>query len=88
MNGQWTVDAQDGNLDFLARLCVAREYDAVGCVPARDDRTALLAENIAELAVDPDLGVIIQNDLENDGRALNFKIGDPLGDGHVQAIPI
>jgi hypothetical protein len=59
-----SVHAEDGNADLLARPCVARHDHAVRRTPAGDHRAAHLAVAAANLAVDPDLGVVVETHLE------------------------
>ena len=69
-------------------LRVARQHDAVGRVEAADAPAAGVAERERQLAVDPDLGVVVDHDLEDDGRAGRVEVADPLGDRDVDPVPV
>ena len=46
-----------------------------------------LAEHERQLAVDPDFRVVVDDDLEDDGRAGRVERADLLRDRHVDAVP-
>ena len=61
------VDAEDRKLNALAGLRVSREDYAIGGVESLDHRSARLPQHPGHLAVDPDLGIIIDHDFKSDG---------------------
>jgi hypothetical protein len=82
------VDAEHGELELLPGLYAVREDHAIGGAVPLDHRAAALAERIVQIAVEPDLGVIVDHDLEHEGRAGRIERADALGDGDVDPIPV
>ena len=82
------VDAEDGDRERLARPRIACQHDAVGRVEAPDRPTAGVADRDRQLAVHPDLCVVVDHDLEDHGRAGRVEVADPLGDRHVDLVPV
>ena|SRR5437667_8535385 len=78
MRGERAVDAKNGDLDFFAGLRVASEQDSIRRIPARDHRAALLSEDVAEYAVNPNLRVIVHDYLKSDNRAPRLEICNGL----------
>src|SRR3954447_11213650 len=60
----WAVEAENGNFKFLARLCVARQDHFIWRVPSFDNATAALTQHSGEVAIHPDLGIIINHNFE------------------------
>jgi hypothetical protein len=83
-----TVDAKDRELDLLPGFDVTADDEPIGRVPSGDDRTALLAEITSDLAVDPNLSVIVERRFENNRRSRRVKIADLLRNGYRDAVPI
>ena len=86
--GDRAVDAEDGDRERLSRSGVAGEDDAVRRVEAGNDRAARVAEGVRQLAVHPDLGIVVDHDLEHDRRARRVELADPLGEGDVDRVPV
>jgi hypothetical protein len=82
------VDAEDGDREAVAGPRVTREHDAVGGVEPADDRPAARAQRERQLAVDPDLGVVVDDDLEDGGHARRVQRADPARDLDVDAVPV
>ena len=82
------VDPEHGDLDALARASVVGEHHAVGRVEASDHRPAGVAELVGQHAVDPDLGVVVDRDLEHHRGAGGVELTEPLGNGHLDPIPV
>ena len=59
-----------------------------GRVESGDDRPARVAERGRQLAVDPHLGVVVDDDLEDDGAARRVEVADPLGNGDRDPVPV
>ena len=72
---------------MLTGLRVARQHDAIRRVEALDERAARLPERAGQLAVHPDLGVVVHDDLEHHRRAARRQPADRFGDRQVEAIP-
>src|SRR5262249_45611592 len=98
---QRTVDAQDGDLEDLARLDVVRnrylllalrdglvsEGDAVDLVETTDGAAAALAEGQVDFAVDPPPAVVVHDGLEPHRPAAERLAIDGGGNGDLRAIP-
>ena len=82
------VDAEDRDGEGLAGLGVTSEHYPVGCIEAADRTAARVADRDRQLAVHPDLGVVVDHDLEDDGRAGRVEVADPLGDRDVDFVPV
>src|SRR4029078_1261048 len=54
-----TVDTEHGKLNLLARLDVAADHQSILRVPAHYDGAAALSGRMGQLAVYPDLGIVI-----------------------------
>ena len=62
---------------------VVGQQHAIGGVEAAGHLPARVAEPMRQLAVDPDLGVVVDHDLEHNARAGRIEVADPLGDRHA-----
>src|SRR5262249_13040785 len=82
-----TIRGEDCQLERLPGPGVAREDDAVWRVEPANQRTAGLPEHTGELSVDPDLCVVVDDDLEDRGRPGRVESAHPFRDGHADAIP-
>ena len=86
--GDRAVDAEDRELNPLAGLCVPGDDHAVRRVESLDHRPARLAQDAGHLAVHPHLGVVVDDDLESDGRTCGAEVADLFGDRDVDAVPV
>jgi hypothetical protein len=66
---------------------VAGEDDAARSVEAPHHAGPALAEDGGELPVDPDLGVVVHDDLQDQGAPGRGDRADALGHGEGQAVP-
>ena len=71
-----SVDAEDGELELLPGPRVAGEHDAIGRVEPLDELAAGLPQHQRKLPVHPDLGVVVDDQLEDDGRAGDVEAAD------------
>src|SRR5262249_9700000 len=55
----WTVNPEDRQLDLLSWLHIPPNHEAISCIPSANHRSPTWAESAGELAVDPDLGVVV-----------------------------
>src|SRR5262249_43081058 len=81
------VDRQDRDLERLPRLRAVGQLDPGGRGAAADGAAAALAEGQVDLAVHPDLAVIVHRGPEPDRGARDVLAVDLLGDGHLDAVP-
>src|SRR5262249_19046403 len=86
--GNRSVNAKDGKLNALTRLCVPGDDHAVRSVESLDDRPAKLAEDAGHLAVHPDLGVVVDHNLKGYGRTCGAEVSDLLRYGDINAVPV
>src|SRR5205807_1523499 len=81
-----------GSRLLLLGLLVSRDGEllqanTVARVETADGAAAALAERQVDLAVNPDLAVVVHDGLEPHRPALERLVADFLGDGHLDAIP-
>ena len=86
--GDRTVDAEDGKLDLLAGLDVAPNDQPVLGVPTFDDRATALSRGPRQLAVHPDLGIVVERRRKNYCRAGRSEIADSLWNRDLDAVPV
>src|SRR5438552_1470371 len=86
--GHRAVVSEHGNFELLAWLRVAGEDDLVGAVPAFNDGSPALTENGCQFSVQPNLGVIVDDNLKRNGGTDHGKSGDGLGQGNAKAVPV
>src|SRR5262249_1149717 len=65
-----------------------RQHDAVRRVEAADDLSTSVSQRVGQLAVDPDLGVVVDHRLEDDRRASRVEVADLIRDGDFDPIPV
>jgi len=82
------LDSEDRQLDPLARPGVGRKDYPIRCVEAPDERSTALAQDARQPAVNPDLRVVIDDDLEHDCRTARFEGADCLGNSDRGPIPV
>src|SRR5207244_11822627 len=71
-----TVDPEDGKLDLLAGFDVAPNDQPVLGVPTFDDRATALSRGPRQLAVHPDLGLVVVGRCKYHGRASWLELPD------------
>jgi len=71
------IGGEDRKLNLLAGPGVSREQHAVRRVPAADHVAAGLAEDLGELSVNPDFGVVVDGDFEVDRRTGRIEPAEP-----------
>src|SRR5207237_4452902 len=86
-NGNWSVDAEDGNLKFVACLNRIGEYDPIGNVEALDRGRAGDARPARHLSVDPDFRIIVDIRCEYCLGTCSVEIPDFCGYGQIGAEP-
>src|SRR5207245_8662004 len=85
--GQRAVDRENRELELLAWSHIVPEDDAVRRVPSLDQLTPCLAEDEGQLAVEPDLGVVVHGDLEDRGRPSGVERSEPLRNRDLEPVP-
>ena len=83
-----TVDPEDGKLDLLAGLDVTPNDQPVLSVPTFDDRATALSRGPRQLAVHPDLGIVVERRRKNYCRAGRSEIADSLWNRDLDAVPV
>src|SRR5262245_39564157 len=83
-----TVDAEDGKLNPLTRFGVAGQDDAVRGVESLDQLTTGLSQYQGEFSIDPHFSVVVDGDLEDDGRAGRIERADLVGNRDGGPVPI
>ena len=86
--GYGPVDAEDGELDLLPGSRLAGEHDAVGCVESLDQLATGLTQHQRKLPVHPDLGIVVDDQLEDDGRTGDVEPSEGPGQGDLRAVPV
>src|SRR6516165_10081111 len=83
-----TINPENSDLNPLPWPSTSGENDAVRRIKALDHRTARLTEDPWHLAVNPDLSIVVDHDLKSHRRTGGAEVPDPLGDSHINAIPV
>ena len=83
-----TVDPEDGKLDLLAGFDVTPDDQPVLGVPTFDDRATALSRGPRQLAVHPDLGIVVERRRKNYCRAGRSEIADSLWNRDLDAVPV
>src|SRR6266481_5175881 len=63
----WPIDPEDGELHALAGLSVPGDDHAIGSVESFNHGPARLSQHPRHLAVNPDLGIVVDHNLKSDG---------------------
>src|SRR5437016_4377634 len=83
----WSVDAEDRNLELVARLDRIGEHDSIRNVEPLDRRRAGDAGAARHLPIDPDFGIIVDIGREHRLGARSFEIPDFGRYGQIGAEP-
>ncbi len=83
-----TVDPEHRELDACARLCIARNDDAVGRVESLHELSAGLAKREWQPSIDPDFGVIVDRCLEYDRGAGRGESVDAFRNRDFYPVPV
>src|SRR5581483_10622331 len=82
------VDAEDCQLDLLTGLYIAPDNQAILGVPALHHGAAALPGWMWQLAVDPDLGVVVDLSFEYERGASGRETAHTLGHREANAVPV
>ena len=83
-----SVDPEYGDLKTLPRPDITGGDETIGRVKPPDDVSAGLSHYPGQLPIDPDLGVVINDHLEDGGGPGGIKAAHHLGYRDVNAIPV
>src|SRR5258707_12759989 len=84
----WSVNRKHCELESVAGLDFGAKHHAIGHVEALNGSRAGIAAPARQLAIDPDLRIIVDQDVEHrHGRLTQVEIADPRWHGQQPAEP-